>query len=284
VSVTNGTALTIKGNITDNGTIAIASSGDATSLALGAATILKGTGIVALTDSAMNAIVSNGAAESLTNLTTIAGAGTIGDANVTLNNAGAGTIDATGTNALIINTGGHTITNAGLIEATAAGGLTIASTLTNSGTLSASGGSLTVAKAVAGSGQAIVANGTLDFATTVSATQAITFAQGMTGLLQLGQAQNFAGTVAGLAQGDAIDLQNFRFSGKPTISGVTAITQGANQIGAAVTVNDGALSATIALLNQFGVSYSTNPAAYTLASDNSGLHPGTLLQLAPPAA
>ena len=230
-----------------------------------------------------NAIVSNGFGALLTNLATIAGAGTIGDSNLTLTNAVGATIDATGTtNALLINTGSHTVTNSGLVETTASGGLTISGALSNGGTLAASGGTLTVAGKVTGTGQATIAGATLDFGSSVAGTQAVTFAEGTTGLLQLGLAQSFAGTVAGLASGDAIDLLDFQFATNPTISGVAAIMQTGSQVGAAVTVKDGALSATISLMNQFGVQYTASPGAYTLASDTAGLHPGTLLELAPP--
>ena len=283
IAVTDGTSLALKGTITDNGIIALNSAGHATSLVIAGGVTLKGTGAITMTDAGANTIVSNGFAELLTNQATIAGSGTIGDSNITLTNAAGATIDATGTaNALAINTGSHAITNSGLVEATAGGGLTIASALVNGGTLAASGGTLTVAGKVTGTGQATIAGGTLDFGNSVVATQAVTFSQGTTGLLQLGLAQSFAGTVAGLASGDAIDLLDFQFATNPTISGVTAILQNGSPVGAAVTVKDGALSATISLLNQSGVPYSTSPGAYALASDNTGLHPGTLLELAPP--
>ncbi len=234
-----------------------------------------------MTDAATNSIVSNGTAETLTNDATIAGSGTIGDAHLTLVNAAGAVIDATGTAAaLTINTTGHTVTYSGLIEATGSDGLTISGALANSGTLAASAGTLTVASAVTGTGQATIAGSTLDFGGSVAATQAVTFAQNTTGMLDLGLAQSFAGTVAGLAGSDGIDLQNFLFGNGPTITGVSAIVSGANTVGAAVTVKDGALSATLDLMNQFGVQYSTSASAYTLASDGKST-PGTLFELAP---
>ena len=149
----------------------------------------------------------------------------------------------------------------------------------NTGTLAASGGTVTVTGTVNGSGQATIAGATLDFGAKVAAGQTVTFSQGATGTLELGMAQSFAGTVAGLATGDAIDLANFAYGAKDTISAVT----GTGGVGTDtdVTVTDGGLSATIALLNQFANQYSTSVAAYTIASDHTGAKPGTLFELAP---
>ncbi len=282
VTVSDGTTLDLKGTDTNNGTIALASTGDQTRLIIGNIT-LAGSGAITLSNNEGNRILSNGTAVTFTNTATIAGAGTIGNSYMTLVNAAGATINANDPDALTLNTGTHGISNGGLIEATAAGGLTISSALTNTGTLAASGGNLTVSSAVSGTGAATISSGTLSFASNVAAGQAVTFAQNTTGTLALSLAQSFAGTVAGLTGSDAIDLKNFQFSGTPTIGSVSAISlNGSN--GVAVTVKDGALSATINLLNQFGVTYSTNPASYTLTNDGSGAHAGTLLQLAAPAA
>ena len=108
----------------------------------------------------------------------------------------------------------------------------------------------------------------------------MTFGAGDTGTLSLGLAQSFAGTVAGLATGDAIDLTNFQFAGAPKVSTVTAITQNGKTIGEAVTVKDNTLTATIDLLNQAGIVYSSSASAYTLTKDTTSGHAGTLLELA----
>ena len=283
VSVSDGTALTLKSTITNNGVIALASSGDATDLVVAGTVALKGTGVVTMSDNADNAVVSNGTSATFQNFETIAGAGTIGDSTLTLYNEAGGTIDASDGDALAIATGTRTVTNGGLIEATGAGGLTIANLLTNSGTLAASGGNLTVSNQVSGTGVATIANGTLTFGNKVAATQAVSFAADTTGTLALGLAQSFAGTVAGFTGSDAIDLTNFAFSGTPSITSVSAITLGSSG-GVAVKIKDGSLTATVDLLNQASITYSTSPSAYVLASDGNGAHPGTLLQLAPPAA
>ena len=182
IEVSDGTSLNLKGAITDNGTFALDSSSHTTRLVIAAGVTLAGTGSVAMTDQANNRIASNGSAQTLTNNLTIAGAGIIGDTNLTLTNAASGTIDATGSaHSLSISTGAHTVNNAGLIEATGAGGLTLTGALANTGTLAASGGTLNVTGAVTGTGAATIAASTLEFGSSVAATQAVTFAQNTTG-------------------------------------------------------------------------------------------------------
>ena len=63
---------------------------------------------------------------------------------MTLINQAAGVINAVGANALLLNTSSQTVINAGLIEATGAGGLTIQGTAVNNsgGTLKANTGSV----------------------------------------------------------------------------------------------------------------------------------------------
>ena len=85
-----------------------------------------------------NTIVSDlnaGHHDTLTNVdNTISGAGTIGDADLTLVNQQHGVIDAdVSTQTLTLNTGSNAITNAGTIEAGNGGILTIDSDLSNSG-------------------------------------------------------------------------------------------------------------------------------------------------------
>ena len=103
VNVTDNTVLDLIGTIANSGTIALNSSGDTTQLEISGNVLLDGSGQVTLTDNTHNAIVSDGSAATLTNSDTITGAGTIGDNYLTLMNDG--TIDATGTNPLTIDTG-----------------------------------------------------------------------------------------------------------------------------------------------------------------------------------
>ena len=165
------TQLEISGSLTLNG-------GD------GSAT---GPGQVLLSDSSGNFIVSDGSPAALTNVdNTISGAGTIGDANLTLDNEQYGVIDANYSIPLILVTGVNTIANAGTLEAT-------------------NGGTLIIDGNVSGSGSAeISSGGTLELGGADA--QSVTFNGG--GTLLLEGCSDFSGTVSGLAVGDVIDLAN----------------------------------------------------------------------------
>jgi hypothetical protein len=95
---------------------------------------LQGTGAVTLSDSSSNSILSNGKAASLTNAVTISGAGSIGNGDTTLILINKGTIDANGTNPLIVNTGANTILSPGTPEATNGGSLVLDSRVASSDT------------------------------------------------------------------------------------------------------------------------------------------------------
>ena len=108
--------------------------------------------------------VSNGAACVL-NLEgggTVSGAGTLGDANMTLTIGSITTVDAdngaggSGNTTLIITTGGNTITNDGVLEATNGGTMDIRSAVNNSGVIQTTGGTLYVRDAIAGPGSVTV--------------------------------------------------------------------------------------------------------------------------------
>jgi adhesin HecA-like repeat protein len=172
-------------------------------------------GSVTLTDSSDNQIVSDGAAATLHIAdNTISGAGTMGDADLTLDND-SGTIDATGV--LAINA--FTINNSGLLEATGGGSLQISgsgagSTLANDGTLEANGGTVTLGGNVAISGTGsvtITGGGTANFQSFFS--QNVTFSGG--GTLELSHPGSFdpsGGTgsaISGFATGDTLDLQAY---------------------------------------------------------------------------
>ena len=130
--------LDITGTINNTGTIALNATGNGADLAVVTSATLTGSGKVTLSNNAGNLIGSNGAPATLTNVNnTIAGAGTIGDGNLTLINQGV--IDANQSNALVINTGGNTVTNSGTLEAAASGGLVIESNVSNSKTIEAYG-------------------------------------------------------------------------------------------------------------------------------------------------
>ena len=138
LSVANGTMLEITGTVDNTGTIALHAMANGADLAVVTGATLTGSGKVTLSNNAGNVIGSNGAPATLTNVkNTIAGAGTIGDGDLTLVNQGI--INANQTKALVINTGSNTITNSGTLKATSSGGLDIESNVSNSKTIEAYG-------------------------------------------------------------------------------------------------------------------------------------------------
>lgn len=90
----------------------------------------------------------------------------------------AGTIDATGTHALTIDTGANSVINSGILEASGGGGLTVASSIVNSGVLWANGSTLTVQGQVSGNGTAVI-DGTATLDLEASATVNVTFGSGL---------------------------------------------------------------------------------------------------------
>src|SRR5205823_3318431 len=121
----DGAMLPIGGIIKNTGTIALNSAASPTTLELiQHGVTLEGGGQVLLSDSSSNFISSATSGVTLTNVdNTIGGAGQIGDWQMTLVNSG--TIIATGTHALLIDTGANVVTNSGTLEATGSGGLII---------------------------------------------------------------------------------------------------------------------------------------------------------------
>jgi hypothetical protein len=135
VEVNDNTALTLAHTIS-GGVFNLNSTGDSTQLIISGAVTL--TGSVSLSDNGNNAIVSNGSPATLTFAGLyIDGSGTIGDANLTLNNKG--TIESFGSIALILGTGSNTIGNTGTLVANAGAQLDITSNVANSNTIEALG-------------------------------------------------------------------------------------------------------------------------------------------------
>jgi hypothetical protein len=161
----------------------------------------------------------------------------------------AGTIDASGTNALVIDTGSNVVTNSGTLEATGSGGLVVNSAVANSGTLWANRGNLTVNGAVSGNGAAVIDGAaTLEFGAGSSANTV--FGDGAAGTLKLDQSASFSGTVSGFAAGNAIDLADLGFGGAMTL-GYAANAGGSGGI---LTMSDGTHTASLALLGQYAAS------------------------------
>jgi hypothetical protein len=137
--VSDGAMLPLGGMIDNSGTIALNSSGDQTELQIiGDGVTLEGGGQLTLSDSDANTIVGTSPGSTLTNVdNTISGAGQIGigDGSLTLVNEAAGTIDANIAGGTLTLDTGHTIVNAGLLEATNGGTLDVQDgTIDNIGT------------------------------------------------------------------------------------------------------------------------------------------------------
>jgi hypothetical protein len=259
----DGAMLPLGGTIDNSGTIALASTGDGAELEVQVSGVtLQGGGQVVLSDDGRNVVTAGNPSAVLTNVDiTISGAGRLGAGQLTLDNEGV--IDATGANAMVIDTGGNVVANSGTLEATGSGGLVVAGAVANSGTLWADGGNLTVEGAAGGSGGAkISGSATLEFGAASAAN--VDFAAGALGMLKLDQSANFSGTVAGLAAGDAIDLADIAFGSNDTL----AYTANAAGTGGTLTVSDGMHTANLALLGNYMAS------SFVAARDGHG---GTLI-------
>jgi hypothetical protein len=207
MTIGDGALLPLSGTLVNTGTIALNSTGDETDLQLiEPGVTLEGGGKILLSDSDANIISGTSSSVTLNNEdNTISGAGQLGNGELTLTNAG--TIDATGTHALTIDTGSNLVTNSGVLEASGSGGMMVASGIVNSGVLWANGATLTVQGAVSGNGTATIDGiGTLDFE--ASTTANVVFGSGTGGTLKLGDSFHFNGTISGFGGSDVIDLAN----------------------------------------------------------------------------
>ncbi|GAA0019877.1 VCBS domain-containing protein [Bradyrhizobium diazoefficiens] len=256
--ISDGAILPLSGIIDNTGTIELNSTGNEADLQLIELGItLQGGGHVELTDSSENVITGTVADVTLTNVdNTIAGAGHLGDGVMTLVNEG--TIIATGTNSLDIDTGTNAITNSGTFEATGAGGLVIHSDVINTGVLWANDGDVTIDGNVSGNGSALI-SGTATLAFAHASAENTTFAAGATGTLILGDSFNFSGTVSGMTADDHIDLLDFNFASAPTLN----YTPNADSSGGTLSITDGAHTANIALLGTF------DPTGFQIEADKT---------------
>jgi hypothetical protein len=172
-----------------------------------------------------------------------------------------GTIIASGTNSLEIDTGANTIVNSGTLEATGSGGLVIDSNVENSGLLWANGANITLHGSVTGGNAVMDGVSSIEFGAAASTN--VTFNAGASGTLKLADSFDFSGIVSGFNQNDHIDLRDMAFGAGTTASYVE------NQAGTGGTlsVTDGAHTMNIALGH-----YSADD--FTVAADDTT---GTLL-------
>jgi hypothetical protein len=171
INIDNNAYMTVAGALNNSGSINLVSLGNDTRLSLSGNVVLKGAGKLTLSDNANNTIIGYAAADTLTNFNnTISGAGALGAGQMTLVNQSKGVIDATATgNALVVDTSGHTLSNAGLLEGTGAAGLVISSTTVDDskgGVISAGNGSSVtlVSSTILGGTISSVGTGTIQIA------------------------------------------------------------------------------------------------------------------------
>lgn len=171
IVVANGSTLKLNVALYNSGTLTV-DAGTATPAPTqleinGGGSEFLGTGKVILTNSADNSIIGDGSAVQFANMSTIEGSGTIGDKYLRLVNRVGGVVDADGSAGLTIvaNTNGSSAYNAGLIEATGAGVLTIEGyglpatpvAFNNAGAIDAAGkGALTLEDVTDNSGGGVV--------------------------------------------------------------------------------------------------------------------------------
>jgi hypothetical protein len=246
IAIANGGTLTVGGALDNTGFVTLAASNERTSLVVAATLSLTGGGYILMGDSADNVIVGTSPSATLTNVDNIiAGAGDLGDGELTLVNEVGGEIASNQQAApLVIDTGAHIVVNAGVIEATG-DGLTVMSPIDNTGGLKSDGGDLTVNGAVTGAGLGIVAGGTLRFNSSFN--QEVAFQGASRGVLVLAQSVDYTGLVAGFSTTgiDSLDLGDIGFvgAGEATFSGTT--TSGV------LTVTDGTHTARIHLSGNY---------------------------------
>jgi hypothetical protein len=245
MTIGDGAMLPLSGTINNTGTVALSSTGDETDLQLiEHGVTLEGGGKILLSDSDANIISGTNSGVTLDNEdNTISGAGHLGNGELTLTNAG--TIDATGTHALTIDTGSNLVLNSGVLEASGSGGMTVASGIVNSGVLWANGATLAVLGAVSGNGTATIDGvGTLDFEASTIAN--VVFGSGTGGTLKLGDSFHFNGTISGFGGSDVIDLANVA-SATASIS----YHENAAGTGGTLTISDGAQTLDLSLLGHY---------------------------------
>ena len=269
IVIGDNAVLPLAGTVNNSGTIELTSIGGQTRLqVLANGLTLEGGGHVDFSDGNGNIIVGTTPDATLTNVdNTISGAGQLGEGQLTLHNKG--TIIASGSNALIIDTGANGVVNSGTLGATGSGGLVIHSDIANSGLLWANGGSITIDGNVSGTGSALI-DGVATFEMGGVFGENITLGAGARATLKIDHAADFSGTVAGLDGDDVLDLADLAFGSNTTLG----YTANSNNTGGTLTASDGTHTANIELLGQYMAS------SFAMSADGVG---GTLIHDLPPA-
>ena len=267
MTISDGAIMPLAGVFNNSGTVELSSTGDTTSLEIiQHGLVLNGAGHVVLSDSSENQIFGTGTDVTLTNVDNIiSGAGQFGVGELNLVNEG--TINASGTHALVIDTGANAVINSGTLEASNSGGLLITGDLVNSGLIWANNGNVDVIGNVTGNGTALIEGAALLEFGGASDAQ-VTFGDNSLGTLKLDHSVDFNGMIFGLKSGEKIDLSDINFG-----TGVTSIyTANGSGSGGTLTVTDGTHTANIALSGTQAVQ------GYSVASDG---HAGTVITFDP---
>jgi hypothetical protein len=223
LAIANNAVMDAFGNITNNGSINLNSSGNVTELVLEGNVTLSGSGTLTLSNNTNNYIFGGAATDQLTNQQTIQGAGQIGDGKMALANSG--TIDANQSAGLTINANDG-FSNTGTAEATAGSKLTLQSTVVNNagGTFSANTGTINVSSSVISGGNVTLTGastlqlntGTIGGGTvTNSSTGTIEIASGTNALG--GSINNSAGGTFKIDNNAILDLQGGTYSQLGTV-------------------------------------------------------------------
>ena len=267
IVVNNNSSLYLYGTINNAGTITEAGAANTTYIRLGSSVVtLSGGGALVLSGGTGNddiiPVAANARLDNINN--TISGAGNIGAGNALyVTNESAGVIDATLAGGITINLGGVQMINAGTLEATGSN-LSVTNSVFNTGTIVANGGNVTIGGNVNGTGgEQLYGTSNLEIASSVggAAAQTVTFESGSSGTFKIDQAQNFNGTVAGLATNgsvvSAIDLANLSYS-------TASLTYAGTTSSGVLTVTDGTIVSTIKLTGDYVQSN------FGLAADTGG--------------
>jgi VCBS repeat-containing protein len=269
IVIGDNAVLPLAGTINNSGTIELASTGGQARLqVLANGLALEGGGHVELSDGNGNIIAGTTPDATLTNVdNTISGAGQLGEGQLTLHNQG--TVIASGSNTLTIDTGAAEVINSGTLRATGSGGLVIHSDIANSGLLWANGGNITTDGNVSGTGSALI-DGETTFEMGGTFSENVTLEAGAKATLRIDHAADFRGTVAGFDGNDLLDLADLAFGGSTTLG----YAANSNNTGGTLTASDGTHTATIALLGQY------TAASFVMSADSFG---GTLIHDVTPA-
>jgi hypothetical protein len=227
-TVAPGLILTLKGPITEDGTLAVQGNGYGYvgQVLVGGTLTLTSDALVTMADmstvstvSSTQVITGSAPGAKLDNSALISGYGMLGNGALALTNEVPGTIDASGGD-LIVDAGtGHILTNAGLMQALS-GTLDVVSGFTNSGTVIADGGLVILEGSVGGTGKLEVDGSQLTLMGSVGTGQTILFGNfGKVETLNIAGPKLLGATVGGFASGDTIIVQNTSLTAANYIAG-----------------------------------------------------------------